>query len=117
MASQVTNGLPSRAKPQKLPSRAGAPKGVNKLNKPPGLGQASGAVNGVAGQATSAAGQAAQNLPIPSAYGIMASRIANRVAEMAENITFVERYVSSVCVFHPNLSLILSFHADSPSPK
>lgn len=27
----------------------------------------------------------------PSAYGIMAQRIANRVAEMAENITFVER--------------------------
>lgn len=29
--------------------------------------------------------------PHPSPYGIMASRIANRVAEMAENITFVER--------------------------
>ena len=28
---------------------------------------------------------------IPSPYEIMASRIANRVAEMAENITFVER--------------------------
>ncbi|KAF2001448.1 hypothetical protein P154DRAFT_521828 [Amniculicola lignicola CBS 123094] len=27
----------------------------------------------------------------PSAYEVMASRIANRVAEMAENITFVER--------------------------
>ncbi|KAF2240606.1 hypothetical protein BU26DRAFT_470256 [Trematosphaeria pertusa] len=27
----------------------------------------------------------------PSAYQIMASRLANRVAEMAENITFVER--------------------------
>ncbi|KAF1949272.1 hypothetical protein CC80DRAFT_497588 [Byssothecium circinans] len=27
----------------------------------------------------------------PSPYGIMASRIANRVAEMAENMTFVER--------------------------
>jgi hypothetical protein len=32
-----------------------------------------------------------------SPYTIMASRIANRVAEMAENITFVERerYVPS----------------------
>ena len=29
--------------------------------------------------------------PQPSPYGIMASRIANRVAEMAENITFIER--------------------------
>jgi len=28
---------------------------------------------------------------IPSPYEVMASRIANRVAEMAENITFVER--------------------------
>lgn len=31
----------------------------------------------------------------PSAYSIMAERIANRVAEMAESITFVERYVRS----------------------
>ncbi|KAI9660324.1 MAG: hypothetical protein M1821_009674 [Bathelium mastoideum] len=87
MATQVTNNLPSRAKPQKLPNapRAGAPKGVTKLNK------AGGGLNGVAGQATGAVGQAAQNLPIPSAYEIMAGRIANRVAEMAENITFVER--------------------------
>ena len=29
-----------------------------------------------------------------SAYSIMANRIANRVAEMAESITFVERYVN-----------------------
>lgn len=29
---------------------------------------------------------------VGSAYAIMASRIANRVAEMAESITFVERY-------------------------
>lgn len=28
---------------------------------------------------------------VTSAYAIMASRIANRVAEMAESITFVER--------------------------
>jgi len=34
---------------------------------------------------------ASQNGAHPSPYGIMASRIANRVAEMAENITFVER--------------------------
>jgi hypothetical protein len=34
---------------------------------------------------------AVQNGAAPSPYGIMASRIANRVAEMAENMTFVER--------------------------
>jgi hypothetical protein len=34
---------------------------------------------------------AVQNGATPSPYGIMASRIANRVAEMAENMTFVER--------------------------
>ncbi|KAF2843034.1 hypothetical protein M501DRAFT_993856 [Patellaria atrata CBS 101060] len=31
----------------------------------------------------------------PSAYEVMATRIANRVAEMAENITFVERQPST----------------------
>lgn len=31
---------------------------------------------------------------VTSAYAIMANRIANRVAEMAESITFVERYVN-----------------------
>jgi len=30
---------------------------------------------------------------VGSAYAIMANRIANRVAEMAESITFVERCV------------------------
>ncbi|KAF2231207.1 hypothetical protein EV356DRAFT_519061 [Viridothelium virens] len=85
MASQVTNNLPSRPRAQKL----GAPKGLPKLNKAPGIGQATGAVNGVGGQATNAVNQAAQS--VPSAYEIMAGRIANRVAEMAENITFVER--------------------------
>ena len=32
-----------------------------------------------------------QNDGVTSAYAIMAGRIANRVAEMAESITFVER--------------------------
>jgi hypothetical protein len=35
-----------------------------------------------------------------SPYGIMASRIANRVAEMAENITFVEREKYVSCANH-----------------
>ena len=91
MASQVTNNLPSRPKPQKLPTpKTAAPKGLTKLNKAPGLGQASGAANGIAGQAAQA---------VPSAYEIMAGRIANRVAEMAENITFVERYVFASYAF------------------
>lgn len=33
----------------------------------------------------------AANGHVPSPYEIMAGRIANRVAEMAENMTFVER--------------------------
>lgn len=52
-------------------------------------------VNGVKSTATGAAGKGAgavngatQHL---SPYEIMASRIANRVAEMAETLTFVER--------------------------
>ena len=89
MAAQV-----NRARPQKLPSgpKGGAPKGLTKLNKAPGLGGTTGAVNGVASQA------------VPSAYEIMAGRIANRVAEMAENITFVERCVpllSPYSIFSP----------------
>jgi len=42
-------------------------------------------------KAHSAAGDNPSN--VTSAYAIMANRIANRVAEMAESITFVERYV------------------------
>jgi hypothetical protein len=51
----------------KKPTPAKSTKSVN--------GAANGAVNGAH----------------PSPYGIMASRIANRVAEMAENYTFIER--------------------------
>jgi hypothetical protein len=45
----------------------------------------------VANKAHSVAGEMPAN-GVTSAYAIMASRIANRVAEMAESITFVERY-------------------------
>lgn len=41
-------------------------------------------------KAHSSGGEAASN-GVTSAYAIMANRIANRVAEMAESITFVER--------------------------
>ena len=43
-----------------------------------------------ANKAYSVAGDSPVN-GVSSAYAIMASRIANRVAEMAENITFSER--------------------------
>ncbi|KAF2097323.1 hypothetical protein NA57DRAFT_77576 [Rhizodiscina lignyota] len=49
-----------------------------------------GSVNGAVKSASGAA-QAAANGVHLSPYEIMASRIANRVAEMAESITFVER--------------------------
>jgi len=44
----------------------------------------------IANKAASVAGETPGSGPT-SAYSIMASRIANRVAEMAESITFVER--------------------------
>lgn len=45
----------------------------------------------VQNKAASIAGDNASGGGVTSAYAIMASRIANRVAEMAESITFVER--------------------------
>jgi len=53
---------------------------------------ANGVSNGVARpKKPSMNGASAVPQHIPSPYEVMASRIANRVAEMAENITFVER--------------------------
>lgn len=47
----------------------------------------------ISNKAASIAGESPVN-GVTSAYAIMASRIANRVAEMAESITFVERCVT-----------------------
>lgn len=69
--------------------------------KRPSVGGARQAVNGVprsapqkaapvANKAHSVAGESPGG-GVGSAYAIMASRIANRVAEMAESITFVEK--------------------------
>ncbi|KAL1311018.1 hypothetical protein AAFC00_001236 [Neodothiora populina] len=58
------------AKPRPTPSRAPAPR---------------------APKAHSVSGGEVQANGVTSAYAIMANRIANRVAEMAESITFVER--------------------------
>lgn len=60
---------------------------------------------------------------IPSPYEVMAGRIANRVAEMAENMTFVERerFVPLLPPFHPPQltlpSLRPSQQPASPAPK
>ena len=70
--------------PVKRPG-AGATKQANGIARP-----AQQKASPVANKAASVAGE----LPATgstSAYSIMASRIANRVAEMAESITFVER--------------------------
>ncbi|KAI9702280.1 MAG: hypothetical protein M1820_006212 [Bogoriella megaspora] len=99
MATQLYSA--PRPGPKKLAGKS-APRGVTKLNKAPGAG----AVNGATSQATGAIGQAAQSIPIPSAYEIMAGRIANRVAEMAENITFVERNPKPAATDSPALQEI-----------
>lgn len=64
------NGFPSAQKPRAAATRAPAPRAPKAAS--------------VAGGETPANG-------VTSAYAIMANRIANRVAEMAESITFVER--------------------------
>ncbi|KAK8206722.1 hypothetical protein M8818_004556 [Zalaria obscura] len=69
-----TNGVAHAPKPRaaSLP-KASAPRAPQRVQK-----------------AASTAGDNPAN-GVTSAYAIMASRIANRVAEMAEGITFVER--------------------------
>lgn len=67
------NGVPAANKPRATPSRPQAPR---------------------APKAASVSGGESQVNGVTSAYAIMANRIANRVAEMAESITFVERYVT-----------------------
>jgi hypothetical protein len=55
------------------------------------------ASNPIANKAASVAGERPTEKP-QSAYGIMVSRIANRVAEVAENVCLVEKkYVTSKC--------------------
>ncbi|KJX92724.1 hypothetical protein TI39_contig5829g00023 [Zymoseptoria brevis] len=88
---QQTNGLP------KNPTVAGARPPVKKPYTPAKRQQVNGArtaatqnsARPVPSKAASIAGETGGG--VTSAYAIMASRIANRVAEMAESITFVER--------------------------
>ena len=94
MASQVQRPPVNGVMPKK-PATPRAPV------KRPNTGGAKQAPNGVARPAqqkaapvTNKAHSVAGDMPsggVGSAYAIMASRIANRVAEMAEGITFVER--------------------------
>ncbi|EMF12608.1 uncharacterized protein SEPMUDRAFT_45247 [Sphaerulina musiva SO2202] len=69
-----------------------APRAPAPVKKPSTGTAARRAPNGVAPKAASVAGDspATGGGGVTSAYAIMASRIANRVAEMAESITFVE---------------------------
>jgi hypothetical protein len=69
--------------------------------KPPSLGRnprnTSGIVKKPVSKMTATAAAAKKTPPVPQAmngvspFEIMAARIANRVAEMAENVTFAER--------------------------
>ena len=93
MATQVHRPSVNGYVPKKVTPRAPV--------KKPGAGGARQAQNNVARSAqqkaapvSTKAHSVAGESPgggVASAYSIMASRIANRVAEMAEGITFVER--------------------------
>ena len=93
MATQVQRPAVNGVMPKKPAARAPANK--------PNVGGARQAPNNAARPAqrraapvTNKAQSVAGDMPTSgpsSAYAIMASRIANRVAEMAENITFAER--------------------------
>lgn len=80
------NGVPKKAPTQKAPVKKPASVAANKsyaaAKKP----------SPVKKKAASVAGEQPATGGVTSAYAIMASRIANRVAEMAEQITFVEKY-------------------------
>jgi hypothetical protein len=77
-AASVASAPVKRSPNKTTASRNVKKAGTNVSNK----AQTNGAVNGAANGASHAQ---------MSPYTIMASRIANRVAEMAENMTFVER--------------------------
>ncbi|KAK5131526.1 hypothetical protein LTR08_000853 [Meristemomyces frigidus] len=83
MASTQLNGVPKKAAAARAPAR----KPTGQASRPP---PSAAARKAPAPKAASVAG-GEQNGGVTSAYAIMANRIANRVAEMAESITFVER--------------------------
>lgn len=71
------NGMSAKKPAARAPVKKAASKAPPKSARP------------VQNKAASVAGGEGQG--VGGAYAIMASRIANRVAEMAESITFVER--------------------------
>lgn len=92
MATQVQRPSVSGATPKKpaatrAPVKKTASKSVNGAAKP-----AQQRATPAKAKAASVAGDNPAQGGGNSAYAIMAGRIANRVAEMAESITFVERY-------------------------
>lgn len=79
-----TNGMTTKkAAPSRAPVKRATPNGTRPAQK----------ARPVQNKAASVAGGDSYANGVGGAYAIMASRIANRVAEMAESITFVERYV------------------------
>ncbi|CAK4031713.1 Hypothetical predicted protein [Lecanosticta acicola] len=95
MATAVQHGAPHVNGVARRPPGARAPikkpyqPGTNQVRRPVN-GAAKGPQKAVQNKAASIAGESPVN-GVTSAYAVMASRIANRVAEMAESITFVER--------------------------
>lgn len=85
----VARKQPAARAPIKKPYTPAATQGKKPI--PNGVARApQKAAQPVQKKAASVAGESPSN-GVTSAYAIMASRIANRVAEMAESITFVER--------------------------
>jgi hypothetical protein len=87
----MMNGTASKTPSQKRPVKksytpATGPAGTSHIARKP----TQRAANPIANKAASVAGERPTEKP-QSAYGIMVSRIANRVAEMAENVSFVEK--------------------------
>jgi hypothetical protein len=87
----MMNGTASKTPSQKRPVKksytpATGPAGTSHIARKP----TQRAANPIANKAASVAGERPTEKP-QSAYGILVSRIANRAAEMAENVSFVEK--------------------------
>lgn len=87
------NGVARKPSAPRAPMKKAYTPAANQARRPIPNGTAKApqkAAAPVQNKAASIAGESPHN-GVTSAYAIMASRIANRVAEMAESITFVER--------------------------
>ncbi|KAF2720102.1 hypothetical protein K431DRAFT_286103 [Polychaeton citri CBS 116435] len=92
MATKVANGPQTNGLPkQQVNGVAKKAPSTRAPVKKPTASQVAKRATPVANKASSVAGGDIPSQGVGSVYSIMASRIANRVAEMAEGITFVER--------------------------